>query len=60
MDRFLQGNTVLATAAGRHERFVDVALLEKHRVFVLWSFSPTPEACDGYSETVISVVPLKP
>jgi hypothetical protein len=58
--RVLQGNTVLATVTGLHERLEDVAYLEEHRVFVLWSFSSTPEGCDGYPETAISIVPLEP
>ncbi len=31
-----------------------------HRVFVLWSFSSTPEGCDRYPETAIWIVPLEP
>lgn len=58
--RVLHGNTVLATVTGLHQRLEDVAFLEEQRAFVLWSFSSTPEGCDGYPETKVSIVPLKP
>jgi tetratricopeptide (TPR) repeat protein len=55
--RVLQGNTVLGTAK-IHERLDDVVFLEEARAFVVWSFQPTGEGCDGYPETSIATIQL--
>jgi hypothetical protein len=56
--RVLRGNTVLATATGLHTHLARVTYLDGTRTFVLSTFHSTPEGCDGYPETLITVLPL--
>jgi hypothetical protein len=56
--RILRGNTVLGTATGLHTRLERVMFVEAARAFVLWSFQPTGEGCDGYPETAITTLAL--
>jgi len=58
--RVLRGNTVLGTATGVRGRLDGGVLLEDVRAFVLWSFSPTGEGCDGYPETRFHTLVLTP
>jgi tetratricopeptide (TPR) repeat protein len=56
--RVLRGNTELATATGLHQRLDRVVFLDGPRVFVMWSFEPTGEGCDGYPELAITPLAL--
>jgi hypothetical protein len=56
--RVLRGNTILATATGLHQRLDRVVYLEAPKLFVMWSFEPTGEGCDGYPEVAITPLQL--
>jgi len=56
--RILRGNTALATVSGLHQRLERAMFVEAARAFVLWSFQPTGEGCDGYPETAITPLAL--